>query len=195
MNRSSSCFGCFLTRCVSGINTTCSLLLDDLRLENNQITGTIPAEIITNKKLRKSSTRCGSKPGCLAWLYPNSVWFVISSTAGLMYLGNNHLTGKIPEIFDDLRTLSKSEFGCCCCWSPLFSIERSRPNPPWILHFDCAADLELHNNKLIGRLPSTFGDLTDLRKYFLECGLLPSCCSFRSRFSSPYNRTSISRFQ
>ena len=55
--------------------------IDDLRLENNKLTGEVPTQIAENSKLR------------------------------LLYLANNNLDGQIPEIFDQLHKLSEYYIG------------------------------------------------------------------------------------
>ena len=57
------------------------------------------SEFQNNKKLSKWEGQRRLSVGMLADLF-------LVPPSGLLYLGHNYLTGKIPDIFDDLTALS-----------------------------------------------------------------------------------------
>ena len=89
---------------MTGVLTTRSYAgprVDELKLNLNQLTGTIPPELATNKNLSKL-TSVVLMSLCSTLKLSLTLVFV-----ELLYLGNNQLSGIIPEIFDHMTQLGK----------------------------------------------------------------------------------------
>lgn len=110
--------------------------LHDLRLNKNQLTGGFITELANNKKLR------------------------------LLYLGHNNFQGEVPNIFDDLHTLTDLE---------LHYNKFTGTLPMTMQKLTSLRRLTIDYNKFKGSIPSEFSKMTDLEAIGMHhCDLVGS---------------------
>ena len=126
--------------------------LTGLSLSNNQLTGTIPAE------LGDLSSLTG------LWLYSNQLTGTIPAELGdlpsltRLSLGGNQLTGPIPAELGDLSSLTGLS---------LYGNQLTGPIPPELGDLSSLTGLSLSNNQLTGTIPAELGDLSSLTGLWL----------------------------
>ncbi|MEM7133911.1 MAG: clostripain-related cysteine peptidase [Chloroflexota bacterium] len=147
--------------------------LVDLRLQNNQITGTIPVQLGNLTNLVKLQ------------LYSNKLAGTIPSELGnltdleTLTLYDNELTGEIPDSFGNLKNLEQLNlFGNTLTGTIPASLTTGKPNLqilsihdnqlneplPTVWALPSLVDLRLQNNQITGTIPVQLGNLTNLVK-------------------------------
>ena len=155
-----------------GVATDNNLYVSGLSLHRNNLTGTIPPEIVQLQKLRSlhlSENRLtGSIPpeigqlGNLSYLnlFGNELTGEIPPellqlhSLQNLHLGSNELTGEIPSDIDQLVNLGGLS---------LFSNQLTGEIPPQIGNLTKLQILGLYSNQLTGEIPRRIGNLHELR--------------------------------
>ncbi|NJL75562.1 MAG: S8 family serine peptidase [Saprospiraceae bacterium] len=123
-----------------------------LRSYNNQLSGSIPAELGAMNKIKRM------------WLYGNQLSGTIPaelgnlSTLEVLYLYNNQLTGAIPTRLGNLSNLQFLDF---------HSNSLSGNIPPTLGNLDTLIHLYLYDNDLSGTIPSELGNLSYLQRLLI----------------------------
>lgn len=160
-----------------GVTTNSSGCVITLDLDNNQLIGTIPAELgnlanlqilyLYNNQLSGSiSSALGSLVNLQQlYLYNNQLTGAIPNEIGnlinLQYLAlsQNQLTGTIPASFSNLTDLR---------YLYLYENQLTGTIPTFFGNFNNIERLYLYSNQLTGTIPTSLGNLTTLLKLFLN---------------------------
>ena len=155
--------------------------LELLQLDNNLLTGTIPASISSRTKLHhlflNNNQLTGSIPSDIGNLTLLEIFSVssnqlsgsIPSSMGALTklralgLEDNDLTGPIPESFSNLVALEDIYAG---------ANDLTGPIPAGIGNLTKLRDLFLNNNRLSGDLPAGLGNLPNLERVYLGANRL-----------------------
>ena len=148
-----------------------------LDLHNNQLSGSIPAELgqlanlealaLSNNQL---SGRIPTELGQLANLE-------------VLVLSNNQLSGRIPTELGQLANLH---------WLALFDNQLSGPIPPELGQLKPLSQLAIANNQFSGRIPAELGQLVNLAGLFLHNNQLRADRSRSNWGNWPISKSCIS---
>ncbi|KAM7270699.1 hypothetical protein ACFE04_029913 [Oxalis oulophora] len=122
--------------------------LESLLLDNNYLSGNLPASLGKLSRLRTLDLSYNSINGSLP------ISFLNLSSLTLLNLENNDLDSKIPQSFDRLGNLS------------ILNLKRNHFNgeiPPNIANMSVLTQLDLSQNNLSGEIPDSLSNLKNLK--------------------------------
>ncbi len=161
-----------------GVTTDANGRVNGLYLWENQLTGTIPAELgsLTNLNILNLSSNQLSGP----------IPAELGSLANLTFLSlsSNQLSGQIPVELGNLANLT---------YLFLYANQLTGTIPTELGNLTNLEILNLHNNQLTGSIPAELGRLTNLTALYLAGNQLTGCvpASFRSVSDNDFARLGL----